>query len=155
MHQLVARSEVTEKQALLVDHLVRGCSVAEAAERAGYSSRSSADAALRSKTVALLLNQRMTMRLASGAPTMFSVLEQVATNRAAPAGARVDAAKAWLDRAGWTVPRVEGKSISDGKGLAEMSADELRQTVRDLKAMKDVTPVTNAEGLDDPDGLFT
>ena len=127
----------------------------EASRLAGYSSEQGGNAAIRSKTVALLLNQRMTQRLATGAPAMFSVLEQVATNKAAPAGARVDAAKAWLDRAGWTVPRVEGKSISDGKGLAEMSADELRQTVLDLKAMKDVTPVTNAEGLDDPDGLFT
>ena len=149
MNELVARQEVTEKQAALVDMLTLGISMKEASRMAGYATEQGGNAALRSKTVALLLHQRMAARLAAGAPVMFATLQEIATNRAAPAGARVDAAKAWLDRAGWTVPRMEGRSASDGKGLSELSLDELRGVVLELKAVKDAAPA------DDPDGLFT
>lgn len=147
--ELVAKHELTEKQAALVDALTEGASVSEAARISGYSNTSSALTSLKSKTVALYLQQRLASRLSHGAPAMFSVLEQIAHNKALPAGPRVDAAKAWLDRAGWTVPRQEAKSSSEGKGLAEMTAEELRRTVLELKAehAKDVTP-------SDPDGLF-
>ncbi len=83
---------------------------------------------------------------------MFAVLEHIATNKALPAGARVDAAKAWLDRAGWTVPRGVAKDSQD-KPLHEMSAAELKATVLELKALQAETApiVSPSEGpsLDD------
>lgn len=147
---ILRKEDVTEKQHILVESLVSGLSMDAAAQAAGYSNAAVAAQALRSKTVALLLQQMMASRLQSGAPVMFAVLKEIATNKAAPAGARVDAAKAWLDRAGFQVPR-QAERANDGKALHEMTAEELKRTVLELRAQEaqDVTPKP-----DDPDGLF-
>ena len=147
MYVDVLRAEaVTEKQQMLVEGLTSGLSMEAAASAAGYSDAANAARALRSKSVALLLQQMMASRLQSGAPVMFAVLREIATNKAAPAGARVDAAKAWLDRAGFQVPR-QAEKTNDGKALHEMTAEELKRTVLELRAQE-------AKDVSDPDGLF-
>lgn len=142
---------MTDLQRAALDHLVNfGGSISDAASHAGYSGPQALHSWLRSKNGALALQAAMAEKLASGAPVMFNVLREIATNKAAPAGARVDAAKAWLDRAGFQVPRQTEKA-NDGKALHEMTAEELKRTVLELRAQeaKDVSPKP-----DDPDGLF-
>lgn len=147
MANSMASTDLLPKQAALLDHLVKGVPAKVAAELAGYASVQSVYDFLRSEKCAIAYQERMAQQLALGAPVMFSVLRDIATNRAAPAGARVDAAKAWLDRAGWQVPRQVDKPRHD-KLLSEMSADELKQTVLELKAIQ-AEPAS-----DDPEDMF-
>jgi transposase len=146
--EIITADELTERQQEAIKLLVEGIPRNKVAQLCGYSNQSAIDWFLRSKKGALAFQQAMAQRLASGAPLMFATLQEIATNKAAPAGARVDAAKAWLDRAGWQAPRHQPEKATADKALSEMTAEELKRTVLELKALK-AEPIAG-----DPDGLF-
>lgn len=67
-----------------------------------------------------------------GAIIAQNVLIEIARDRDAAKGARVDAAKTLLDRAGHIAPRAEAQT-KEGRALADYSIDELRSLVSQLE----------------------
>ena len=116
------QQELTAKQKKLVDTLVaRGCTVAEAAITAGYSNGSKGDAARVSATKALQLawvreyyEQRMFMQLKTAAPKAAKVLADLVEN-ADSDRVRLEAAKAVLDRSGFTAESADRRVVQDDK----------------------------------------
>jgi len=68
-----------------------------------------------------------------GAAVAHSVLLEVARDKQAPKGVRVDAAKALLDRAGFVAPRAEAPKQGEGRPLSDYSIEELRGLVAQLE----------------------
>lgn len=121
---------LTAQQQAFVEHLIlSGGNAADAARSAGYAPESAPQAAYRLTRLphvqaAVRAEQERVLRgrLASKA---LGVLEAVMGDENAPAGARVDAAKTILDRAGLPALRhVNGNDRSEQQ-LTEMSRAEL------------------------------
>jgi hypothetical protein len=143
---------LSEKQKALVASLADGRPMKDAWREAGYANELTARSTLGSHSVRLALDSAIRQRLASGTGAALSFLEAAFRGQIPnlPGGARVTAAIAWLDRAGFPVPRGEaiGKD-SENKTLSEMTAAELRAVVADLKAMKADNGPAEGATLDD------
>lgn len=125
--------------------VLTGGNGAEAARRAGFATDSAPQAAYRlmrlphiQATVRTEQERILKGHLASKA---LYVLEKIMDDENAPAGARVDAAKTVLDRAGLPALRQTEITVLE-KPMGEMSAQELesflnaaREKVRDLQAL--------------------
>jgi phage terminase small subunit len=128
-----------------VQMVLTGGNGAEAARRAGFAADSAAQAAYRlmrlphvQATVRMEQERVLKGHMASKA---LYVLEQIMDDENAPAGARVDAAKTVLDRAGLPAVR-QPEPIVLEKPLGQMSVQELeafiaagREKLRDMQAI--------------------
>lgn len=141
---IVAQSDLSERQQLFIFELLRGRNKTEAALAAGYR-EGSAGHVLRHAGVQRVLAACMDRFLVGElAPTAFGVVNKLMIDEKTPAGVRATLALGVLDRAGFGAKRHE-KQAGEGKDVAQMSADELRQAIDKLQAeidgrMHDVTP---------------
>jgi hypothetical protein len=88
-----------------------------------------------------------------GASVAIDTLLEIARDKSAPKGARVDSAKTLLDRAGHIAPRAETSRDDASRQLAEYSIEELRALVSNLEKTRgdqarDVTGATLSTPLD-------
>jgi len=143
---IVAQSDLSERQQLFIAELLRGRNKNEAALAAGYR-EGSAGHVLRHAGVQRVLAAAMDRFLVGElAPTAFGVVNKLMLDEKTPAGVRAQLALGVLDRAGFGAKRHE-KQAGDGKDVAQMSAEELRQAIDKLQGeidgrMRDVTPVS-------------
>jgi len=141
---IVARSGLNERQQLFIFELLKGSTKTEAARIAGYAEGTAATV-LRAAGVQRTLVAAMDRFLVGElAPTAFGVVNKLMLDEKTPAGVRATLALGVLDRAGFGAKRHE-KQAGDGKDVAQMSAEELRQAIDKLQAeidgrMHDVTP---------------
>lgn len=119
---------LTEKQSLFVHHLVSGAtSATEAARRAGYSGggvRQVASQLMRKEHVQAAIRQEQFIKLNGDlANIALETLRSVMQDEAAPAGARVSASIAVLERAGLNASG--GREMHHAKPVSEMTNQEL------------------------------
>lgn len=128
---------LTAQQRALVDLLVKGVELPEAKRLAGYAPGFDARAWISSPIGAQSLHSELSRRLTSGAAVAFNLLEGVIKGTIpAPAAARVRAALAWLDRAGFAAAKPqETQALGRPKALSEMTVDELRAAVSGLRQL--------------------
>lgn len=146
-----ADERLTEKQSRLVDLVCNGVDLTTAYKLAGYQSGYEAKQFLGSPKGAVALHSRLSERLQHGAAVAFNLLEGIIRGTIpAPAAARVKAALAWLDRAGFTGHKPqEIQAVGRSKALSEMTVDELRTAVAGLRQLaKGQAPAPDAS-LDD------
>lgn len=126
---------LTKREQTLVDLLVSGLDLDRASTQAGYASTWSARTWISGPKGAAALHSEMSRRLTSGAGVAFNLLEGVIRGTIpAPAAARVRAALAWLDRAGFTAAKPqESQQVGRPKALSEMTVEELRTAVAGLR----------------------
>jgi len=116
----------------VVAYVANGGNATNAAKAAGYSLRTAGKAGsklVRNPHVQDAIRQEQRRLLHSDLATKaLGVLKSIMENEEAPAGARVDAAKTVLDRAGLMAPRaVVGGD--DNVPLTQMSVSELRKVI--------------------------
>lgn len=137
MNDVVPYKQLTAQQeAFVVAYVAGGGNATQAAREAGFSEKSARQIGghlTRKQHVmaAIRMEQQRTLRgrLASKA---LRVLEAILDDSAAPHGARVDAAKTLLDRAGLIAPRTDADSESRyDKPLNQMSVAELEKLIRE------------------------
>lgn len=126
---------LTERQAQFVHHLVTtGCNPTEAARAVGYAEPK--QEAYRLTRTAHVLSaircERERLISAQGANLALATLSEIMRDKQAPAGARVSASRAMLEAAG--VFDKNGRDTETGKSMAEMTSDELGETIRRLDA---------------------
>jgi hypothetical protein len=124
--------ELTPQQSAFAHHYVtNGGNAAKAARAAGYSAKSAREIghALIHKNHVVDAIRDEQKRLLSGelATIALNTLKSVMLDKAAPTGARVDAAKAVLDRGGLPSTSRSAEPPRDGeqKALSDMTIDEL------------------------------
>lgn len=113
-------------------YVATGGNGAEAARKAGYSEQSArqiASTLLDKPHVAEAVRREQRRALARIANKAIVTLEGFLDDKAAPAGARIDAAKTVLDRVGITGKVAEAEEALSGKRLSEMSIEELEQYI--------------------------
>jgi phage terminase small subunit len=139
-------AETTQQQKeYAVQFVLTGGNGAEAARRAGFAPDTAAQAAYRLSRLphvqSAIRNEQERILKGQLATKALGVLEKIMDDDSAPPGARVDAAKTVLDRAGLPALRQVEVQVGD-KPLSEMSAKELedfltaaREKVRDMQAL--------------------
>jgi len=100
-----------------------------------YRNNPAVVSALRQQAVKLLITEDI--------PLARNVLREIASDKGAPAHARVAAAKTLLDRAGVLPPVHQNKQ--EAKNVSDLSSDELRDMIARIEAelggrAKDVSP---------------
>lgn len=139
--------ELTSKEDDFVESFVETGNAVFAATAAGYEQPGVQGRAIaRRPRVMAAIRIATAKRIQSLAPLALNALVKVIEDANAPAGSKVDAAKAILDRGGYSVvthkfARNDGTDVP----LAEMSIPELERLVQDLEAKRaaearDVTP---------------
>lgn len=132
----IEQHSLTDKQAAFVHHLVAGALTAtEAARRAGYegtSLRHTASQLMRKEHVAAAIRQEQFLKLNGDlANIALETLRSVMQDESAPAGARVTASVAVLERAGFSAQ--SGREAQQAKPVGEMSNSELAEFIRASK----------------------
>lgn len=135
-------AHLTEMQQSFVDNIVTlGCSGAEAARRAGYSENSArfqASNMLNNPKIQEAIRKEQ-VKLIGGtlASKALRTLEQVMDDPDSPTGARVDAAKTILDRAGLSAVPTSRESITPptSRKISDLNTDELIALIEDAKAL--------------------
>ncbi len=147
---------LTAQQARFVRRVVAGCTPAQAAESAMYScSETSSFASIGDYLTSvpqIILAIRAELARAmrtEGASTSYAFLLDTVRDTAAPRGARVDAAKTILDRAGYIAPKAEAAAPGE-KMLGEMTQAELLQVINECEGelAGRATPVNALSGLE-------
>ncbi len=128
----IEQHSLTDMQAAFVQHLVNGASSAtDAARRAGYSGdgvRQVASQLMRKDHVQAAIRQEQFLKLNGDlANIALETLRSVMTDESAPAGSRVSASIAVLERAGFTAQ--SGKDSQQQKQVSEMSQAELMEFI--------------------------
>ena len=123
---------LTEMQAAFVQHLVNGASSAsDAARRAGYSGdgvRQVASQLMRKDHVQAAIRQEQFLKLNGDlANIALETLRSVMQDESAPAGARVTASVAVLERAGFSAQ--SGREVHQTKPVNEMTNAELSEFI--------------------------
>lgn len=128
---------LTDRQRELIRGLAKGLSIRDASRVAGYVVVQGAIDFLERPQGALALHRALVSRLNSGAGVAMNLLDGVIRGTIpAPAGARVTAALAWLDRSGFTAAKQQEIQASNRpKALSEMTVDELRAAVSGLRQL--------------------
>jgi hypothetical protein len=139
----LAQFGLTRRQEEFVRHFVEGGHRADSVIKAGYSVGTEnpvltadivAHRLLRTPTVMAALRYQTALMLQHEAPKMLGVIRVIAYDVGAPKGVRLDAAKTWLDRAGYIAPKARDASREGSdRPLNEYSVDELRKLVDDLE----------------------
>lgn len=116
-----------------IQMVLTGGNGAEAARRAGFAADSAAQAAYRLMRLphvqaSVRMEQERVLKGHLASKALY-VLEQIMDDENAPAGARVDAAKTVLDRAGLPALRQTEITVLE-KPLNEMSTYELEEFIR-------------------------
>lgn len=157
MGKEIAARQLTEMQRAFVRHMVRTGDCVVSATKAGYSVPEESG-----YHVAALLHIKEAIRLGieqqlllNCAPIAAKVLQEVAADTAAPAAARVAAAKTLLDRAGFAPktdanPTLDAASMSTEqlKSLAGALHGELATRAKDVTGSAPNGPVIDAEVAD-------
>lgn len=127
---------LTDKQtAFVAAYVTNGANGGLAAEAAGYSSERDAWRLLRNRTIRDAIAERMEAQVLGGGVVGLGVLTSVAQDKAAPAAARVSAAKWLAEAAGFGLAaRKSGELVGDDRPLEERSLGELEQIAADLHA---------------------
>jgi hypothetical protein len=136
--------DLPERQFEMLYHYVSGDDKATACRKAGYPATASWTLFNRGKVRRALPLIIESFLVTDAAPAALRALYRIVTDDKAPGGVQVQAANSLLDRAGFGAKRHE-KQAGEGKDVAQMSADELRQAIDKLQAeidgrMHDVTP---------------
>lgn len=123
---------LTEKQSLFVQHLVNGASSAtDAARRAGYSGdgvRQVASQLMRKDHVQAAVRELQFLKLNGDlANIALETLRSVMQDESAPAGTRVTASVAVLERAGFSAQ--SGKEARQSKSVQDMTNEELAEFI--------------------------
>jgi phage terminase small subunit len=129
---------LTESQAAFAKHYVaNGGSATDAAKAAGYSEKNAAQLGwqqLQKPNVLAAIRAEQQRALGSLATKALRVLESILTDKDAPAGVRVDAAKTILDRAGLGAQRsaaVDAPPLD--RPMSEWSLDQLAEFIARAK----------------------
>lgn len=126
---------LTDQQKRFVDELVStGCTPTEAARRAGYSDPGQEAWRLMRKAHVVSEVRELRERLISGhaANVAVSTLMEIMQDGAAPASARVSAARTVLEAAGHFDKA--GRNAGDNQALHEMSAEKLAALIAEIDA---------------------
>lgn len=145
--ELIVRG-LTAQEKTFVAEYVSTADLNHAVKVSGYLSPSGAlvfDPSRSAKIVAAIQAEVSSRIRTAGAVIGHNVLIEVAQDKDAPKGVRVDAAKALLDRAGHVAPRASDPLKAGDRALADYSVSELRALVDRLEQQrgdeaKDVTP---------------
>jgi hypothetical protein len=137
---------MTNKQELFVEHYLETGDAVEAAKIAGFSSSSKAfeSKGLGPRIIAGVKHVLET----KGAPVAIRTLLSVANGTHLPAGARVDAAKTLLDRAGITAR--QGASSGGVVDLGAMTDAELRMFVQHSRAEQEIRQKAQSSATIEP-----
>lgn len=143
---------LTAQERKFVIHTVRYGDPKLAVKHSGYRGDPSdvAPDLMRSPKIVAAIQAEVSLRIRTeGASVAHNVLMEIAGDKTAPKGARVDAAKALLDRAGHIAPRPEAAKPGEGRALSDYSIEELRGLVSQLERTrgdqaKDVSPAVLA-----------
>lgn len=134
--------ELTTLQEQFVHYIVNDAvSASEAARRAGYaptSARQSASQLMADPKIQAAIRAEQYKFLGGTlASKAIHVLESIMTNEDAPTGARVDAAKTILDRAGVSAISATRESVkpTSGRSISELSVDELVAVIENAETM--------------------
>lgn len=131
-------SPTQQQRAFAVELVANGGNITQAAIRAGYSpasARQTGQHLLDKPHVQAAIRQEQGRVLGRLAGKALCVLEGIMDDPGAPAGARVDAAKTILDRAG--LPAIPANALARGvvsDTLGEMTAEELRAFIAQGRA---------------------
>ncbi|NCU10913.1 MAG: hypothetical protein GXC70_01915 [Sphingomonadaceae bacterium] len=126
-------ANLTEQQTEFVHHLVTtGCTPTEAARAAGYAvPKQEAYRLTRLSHVQQAIRQeRERLISAHGANVAIATLNDIMRDKSAPASARVSASRTMLEAAG--LFDRNGRDVSTGKTLQEMTHGELTETIAKL-----------------------
>lgn len=153
-------SLVIDQQRTFAEAYVLGSGNAtQAAISAGYSPVSARQTASRLLHTPHVQEEirRAQARLLRGqlATKALGVLEKILDDDKAPAGVRVDAAKAVLDRAGFPAARIPQVDPEQTRPLNEMSVDELEQVVRRGYRTLEVLAVRSRAAIDADTALIS
>jgi phage terminase small subunit len=145
--------ELSDRQTDFVRAFVATGDAHQSALVAGYApatARNAGTQLLESSTVTLAIVEAARLRLARGAPLAINTLEHLMT-KAQSERVRLEASKAWLDRAGLVppAPPKEDPNMVE-KPLHEMSTEELRALAAKLEGeisgrAIDVTPAPDSD----------
>jgi phage terminase small subunit len=128
--ELARRHDLTDKEAIFVQHISEGISPPDAARLAGFAKTSRNGAAyslLRAPNVLAAIHNEVRRKLVAGAPIALAVIERLVKDETTPPKIRLDAAKTLLDRAGHIAPRAIVDKATHELALHELSIGELRQ----------------------------
>lgn len=127
---------LTEQQAAFVRHMVRtGCTPTEAAREAGYAQpEQRAYELVRKPHVAAAIRDERERRVSDLANVALGTLNAVMTDQKAPAAARVAACRTVLELTGDLARGRQVADDSDGRGLSDLTADELTAMAQQLNA---------------------
>jgi Terminase small subunit len=155
MNEITIPRPLNERQAEFVCRYVAGGNAHQAAVASGYAegtARNAATQLLESPAIALAIAQAARLRLARGAPLAINTLEHLMT-KAQSERVRLEASKAWLDRAGLVppAPPKEDPNMVE-KPLHEISTEELRALANKLEneIAGRATPVESLRHEDKP-----
>jgi phage terminase small subunit len=136
---------LTPAQQAFVKAVLRGENPGRAAVAAGYNSEASANYLMsrHAGVIAAIREETVRALIVEDAPLARQTLRTIMQDTAAPANARVSAAKTLLDRAGYVAPKHAEKA--DRKAVAELSSEELRDMIARIEGelgarATDVTP---------------
>jgi Terminase small subunit len=128
---------------------------AEAARRAGYSVHTAGEIGgqlLRKQHVIDAIREANKEQISGKMATKaIALLGRVIDDESVPMKTRVDAARTILDRAGFCALQAPPKKLHD-KSMSEMTADELRETMRLARAEMDKS-ATGAKVIDQAPGV--
>lgn len=149
MAQIAMFKGLTEQQRAFVQAYLQGDGAERAAKVAGYSQSGPNPGyqVLHSPLIVAAIQTAVRHDLLTdGTRIANAALKEIAGDKQAPKGARVDAAKALLDRAGIIAKKAEDKSRPGDKPLQDMSIGELEDVIRQREAnARDVTPRADSD----------
>lgn len=144
---------MTPKERVFIEHMARTNDATYAAEKAGYAapSVSGGKMARNDRVMAHVRAEALKALQTELLPLAIATHRRLLSDAAVPAGAQVQAVKLAYDKA---LGEQDGKSAKD---LADMSYDELMQSIADLQqaidakaeGAKDVTPAPESGGFFD------
>jgi phage terminase small subunit len=141
-------NDLTDQQAdFAVNFVANGGNGAEAARDAGYAeanARSAAYKLVRMPHVQDAIRKEQRRQLGGEMATKaLSVLKGILDDDEAPYGAKVDAARTILDRAGLIAPKSRGDGEGDEKEIDQMTMAELEAKIQRWREQIDSMPVIN------------
>lgn len=112
--------------------LAKGCGPEEAAKRAGLPNANRLYPFAKTQEFSVVLRQSLSKYLADDlAPKAIHILNDIMMDKSVAARVRVDAAKAVLDRAGFSAAAT--LPLGGGKALNELTLEELQHLVAKLE----------------------
>lgn len=140
--------------------LAKGCGPEDAAKRAGLPNANRVYHFAKTQEFSLVLREALAKHLADDlAPKAVAILKEILTDKGVAGRVRVDAAKALLDRAGFSAAATGKPRLGSDRALNEMSVTELREMLHALEQQRaeEAKVVSGAvvlsDGADDVDPM--